>query len=74
MERREKKEKKGNVKRKERKGKKRKEKEETERKERKGRKARRRDLTHDSQLISIEGKLIDLFLGISQEGVKERKK
>ena len=57
-----------------RKERKEKEKEETERKERKERKARRRDLTHDSQLISIEGKLIDLFLGISQEGVKERKK
>ena len=36
-------------------------------------KGKERDLTHDSQLISIEGKLIDLFLGISQEGVKGKK-
>merc|ERR1739838_179505 len=34
---------------------------------------RRRDLTHDPQLTSIEGKLINLFLGISQEGVKGKK-
>ena len=31
---------------------------------------RRRDLTYDPQLISIEGKLVGLFLGISQDGVK----
>ena len=31
-------------------------------------------MTHDSQLIPIEGKLIDLFLGISQDGVKGKKR